>query len=36
VVGLAEIVDRITYEGEMPPANVRPFENVDQSMGLLG
>jgi phage terminase large subunit len=34
--GLAEIVDRIRNEGEMPPANVKPFENVDSSMGLLG
>lgn len=34
--GLAEIVDRIRNEGEMPKANVRPFENVDASMGLLG
>lgn len=34
--GLAEIVDRIRNEGEMAKANVRPFENVDASMGLLG
>jgi phage terminase large subunit len=34
--GLAEIVDRIRNEGEMPKASVRPFENVDASMGLLG
>jgi len=34
--GLAEIVDRIRNEGEMPKATVRPFENVDESMGLLG
>jgi phage terminase large subunit len=34
--GLAEIVDRIRNEGELPKAAVRPFENVDASMGLLG
>jgi phage terminase large subunit len=34
--GMAEIVDRIRNEGEMPTATVRPFENVDASMGLLG
>lgn len=34
--GLAEIVDRIRNEGELPKANVRPFQNVDASMGLLG
>jgi phage terminase large subunit len=33
--GLAEIVDRIRNEGEMPKASVRPFENVDPAMGLL-
>jgi phage terminase large subunit len=34
--GLAEIVDRIRNEGEMQRANVRPFENADSGMGLLG
>jgi phage terminase large subunit len=34
--GLAEIVDRIRNEGDMPRANVRPFENADSGMGLLG
>jgi phage terminase large subunit len=33
---LAEIVDRIRNEGDRPPPAVRPFENVDSSMGLLG
>lgn len=34
--GLAEIVDRIRNEGDMPAAIVAPFQNVDSSMGLLG
>jgi phage terminase large subunit len=34
--GMAEIVDRIRNEGELPKANVRPFENIDAGMGLLG
>jgi phage terminase large subunit len=34
--GLAEIVDRIRNEGDVPPANVRPYENADAGMGLLG
>jgi phage terminase large subunit len=33
--GLAEIVDRIRNEGDMPKSTVRPFENVDPAMGLL-
>jgi hypothetical protein len=34
--GLAEIVDRIRNEGDTPMPNVRPFQNVDPSLGLLG
>jgi phage terminase large subunit len=34
--GMAEIVDRIRNDGEMPLPNIKPFENVDASMGLLG
>jgi phage terminase large subunit len=34
--GLAEIVDRIRNEGDRPPPAVRPFENADAGMGLLG
>jgi phage terminase large subunit len=34
--GLAEIVERIRNEGERPKPTVRPFENYDSSMGLLG
>jgi phage terminase large subunit len=34
--GLAEIVDRIRNEGEMPKVDVPAFKNVDSSMGLLG
>jgi phage terminase large subunit len=34
--GLAEIVDRIRNEGDMPKSTVRPFENTDPAMGLLG
>ena len=34
--GLAEIVDRIRNEGEMPKANVPAFVNADAGMGLLG
>lgn len=34
--GLAEIVDRIRNEGELPTATVAPFRNDDPSMGLLG
>jgi phage terminase large subunit len=34
--GLAEIVERIRNEGERPKPTVRPFENADPSMGLLG
>jgi phage terminase large subunit len=34
--GLAEVVDRIRNEGDDVPANIAPFSNVDQSMGLLG
>jgi phage terminase large subunit len=33
--GLAEIVDRIRNEGEMPRANVPQFVNADPGMGLL-
>lgn len=34
--GLAEIVDRIRNEGDQPRAVVKPFSNVDPSLGLLG
>jgi phage terminase large subunit len=34
--GLAEIVDRIRNEGDRPPPSVRPFENADAGMGMLG
>jgi phage terminase large subunit len=33
---LAEIVDRIRNDNELPRADVRPFRNPDSSMGLLG
>lgn len=33
--GMAEIVDRIRNEGDLPPANVLPFHNPDPGMGLL-
>jgi phage terminase large subunit len=34
--GLAEIVDRIRNEGDMPEVKIAPFRNADASMGLLG
>lgn len=34
--GLAEIVDRIRNEGEMPKANIPVFQSFDPSTGLLG
>ena len=34
--GLAEIVDRIRNEGDRPGPQIKPFENVDPAMGLLG
>ena len=34
--GLAEIVDRIRNEGDVPPPSIPVFSNVDESMGLLG
>jgi phage terminase large subunit len=33
---LAEIVDRIRNDGETPRATVRPFQNADPSLGMLG
>lgn len=34
--GLAEIVDRIRNDGDVPAPVVLPFQNFDASMGLLG
>jgi phage terminase large subunit len=34
--GLSEIVERIRNDGDRPLPKVKPFENVDPSMGLLG
>jgi phage terminase large subunit len=34
--GLAEIVDRIRNDGDVPPPKVPAFRNADASMGLLG
>lgn len=34
--GLAEIVDRIRNEGDMPAVNIPAYRNADSSMGLLG
>lgn len=33
---LAEIVDRIRNDNERPRVNVKPYENADAGMGLLG
>lgn len=34
--GLAEVVERIRNENEMPRPNVQPFVNADSGMGMLG
>lgn len=34
--GLAEIVDQLRNDGDLPPPRVRKYSNVDPSVGMLG